>query len=56
MFVQVQTSEQTLFYFLILRKSRFHQKKFYSIIPRAQVVLLHDQSNNTENVLFFTIA
>ena len=30
-FVQVQTSEQTLFNFLILGKSRFPPKKFYNI-------------------------
>ena len=30
-FVQVQTSKQTLVYFLILRKSRFLPKQFYNI-------------------------
>ena len=29
--MQVQTPEQTLFYFLIMGKSRFPPKKFYNI-------------------------
>ena len=35
-FVQVQSSEQTLFNFLILGKSRFPQKKFYNINSREK--------------------
>ena len=37
-FVQVQTSEQTLFHFLILGKSRFPTKKIYNINYREREI------------------
>ena len=42
-FVQFQTSEQTLFDFLILGKSRFPAKKFYNINYRGDSLQGKDQ-------------
>ena len=60
MFVQVQTSEQTLFNFLIFGKSRFPLKKFYNRgAAIAQWIRLRIQSyqpgfeNQAHNLRFF---